>query len=501
MRLLIRRLGTLIDVSPDGRTPLPPEILQQLAPHLTYDHKTVLRGHDAWDPATGAREGIQIESRDLFRLEQGRLTTGYGFIPKLTRLLQGAGHNVHYMDLTPPRQRPDCYTPDWDNLHRHFEPRARQIECLENIVQVEGGIINATMGFGKTHLFSAMCWLYPHAKIAIVVKPKDVAARIVRQLTRHFPNVGMIGGGKKVKGERITVFTAGSMHHSDGDFDFLLADEAHQLMASKLSESLGRSFRQTRNFGFTATPEGRMDGAHVKLEMFFGPEIFRLLYPEAVRLGLVVPIRVRWLPMRLDCNPAHNKTGVSRMRWGIWRNQARNAVFASDARQYDNDTQVLMAVATVDHAIHLWNLLPEFTLCYSNSEDVDFDGYKRSGLLPQNFRPINSARRDEFRTAFEEGRLKKVIATDVWSTGVDFEQLQVLYRCDARESEELSSQWGGRPSRIYDGKEYSEVIDAIDYFDKTLERKSLKRKSHYRRHEWEQDWPKPRRQNGISHNG
>lgn len=502
MRLLIRRQGNLIDVSPDGHSALSPEVGNLLAQHLTYDHKTVLRGHAQWDAASGSREGIQIEPRNLFRNEQGRLTTGAGFTAKITHLLQGAGHDVHFTDISPVRQRPDCYEPDWDNLNRHFSPRARQIECLERVAATQGGIINATMGFGKTHLFNALCWLYPKAKIAIVVKPKDVAARIVRQLTRYFPNIGHVGGGKKLYGERITVFTAGSMRHSDGDFDFLLADEAHQLMSTKHSEDLGRYFRQTRNFGFTATPEGRLDGAHVKLEMFFGPEIFRLLYPEAVRLGLVVPIRVRWLPVRSNDNPAHNKTGVSRMRWGIWRNQQRNAIFANDVRAtYDADTQILMAVATVDHAIHLWNLLPEFTLCYSNSENVDFEGYKRSGMLPESFCPITSALRDGYRTQFEEGTLKRVIATDVWSTGVDFEQLQVLYRLDARESEILSSQWGGRPSRLFEGKECSEIIDGIDYFDKTLERKSLKRKSHYKQHEWEQDWPRSRRQNSISHNG
>lgn len=501
MQLLIRRLGTLVDVSPDGRSPLPSHILDRLEPEFTYDHQRFVRGPDAYDPVEGYRERIVVEPRNLFRVEQGRFTTGYGFIPRLTRILRQDGHDVRYKDLSPPRVRPKCYNADWDNLRANFNPRPRQMECLEKMARCDGGIINATMGFGKTHLFTAICWLYPYAKVAIVVKPKDVAERIVRQLTRHFPNVGYITSGKKLRGDRITVFTAGSMHHSDGDFDILLCDEAHQLMSEHYSKLLGSSFRLTRNFGFTATPAGRMDGAHVKLEMFFGPEIFNLPYPEAVRLGLVVPIRVRWLKKSWDHNPAHNKTGVPRMRWGVWRNQARNQMFAQDAREnYDDNTQVLMAVATVDHAIHLWQFLPEFTLCYSANEQRDWDGYKRSGMLPSSFQPITTARREEYRTAFEEGRLKKVIATDVWSTGVDFERLQVLYRCDARESPELCSQWGGRPSRIYEGKEYSEIIDSMDDFDKNMKRKATKRRNIYKEHEWEQDWPRAVRQNHITDN-
>lgn len=500
MQLLIRRVGTLIDVSPDGRSPLPEALVEQLQPYLSYEYKKLLRGHDAWNSATGAREGVQIKQLNLFRMEQGRLTTGYGFIPRITRVLQAWGHDVHLVDLTPTRARPDCYTPDWRLLNAKFDPRPAQLNCLQAVSACEGGIINAATGFGKTHLFTAICWLYPRAKIAIVVEPKDVAARIVRQLTAKFPNIGHVGGGQKRRGDRITVYTAGSMHHSDGDYDFLLCDEVHQLMAPKHSETLGRVFRNTRNFGFTATPDGRMDGAQAKLEMFFGPEIFKLSYQDAVALGLVVPIRVRWLPCFLNVNPAHEKHGVSRMRWGVWRNVHRNRMFAEDAREnYGPDDQVLMAVATIDHAIHLWQHLPEYTLCYAGIEDEEFTGYKNSGLLPPGFVQMTAARRDAYRTAFERGELKKVIATDIWSTGVDFERLQVLYRCDARESEILSSQWPGRVSRLFDGKGFGEVVDSQDRFDRSLERKAASRKRHYSNNGWEQHWPRPSRQNSFNY--
>jgi len=103
------------------------------------------------------------------------------------------------------------------------------------------------------------------------------------------------------------------------------------------------------------------------------------------------------------------------------------------------------------------------------------------------------------REQFETGELKRVIATDVWATGVDFEALQVLYRVDARESQILDTQGPGRVSRIHpaSGKEYGEVIDCLDAFDKTLKRKSETRKRHYAALGWSQDWPSGRRQ--ISH--
>jgi len=490
----------MIDVSPDGVSPLHPEIIRLLSPHLTYQHKQLLRGLDAFDNVTGERQNMAFENRHLFGIEQGRLTTGYGFIPKIARVLTEYGHQVHYYDLSPPRQREGCYVADWDALLRTFsEFRPRQFECLQIIDQAQGGIINAPTGFGKTVLIAMLAILYPHAKIHIVVKPTDVARRIVRQLSRYLPLVGQVGGGKRKLG-RVTVFTADSLHLSDGDCDFLFADEGHLLMAESYARELGRAYRISRNFTFTATPEGRLDGADARLEMFFGPQIFYMSYPEGVALGLVAPIRVRWLTIQCRFNPAANKTGTARDRWGIWRNQERNQQIADDARtNYPAEKQVLILTATVDHAIHLWNCLPEYELCYGETEENHLDEYKRSNILPQSFLPMTAHRREALRAGFEAQQVKKVIATDVWSTGVDFAPLQVLYRADARESVQLDTQGPGRTSRVFGGKEYGEVVDCYDAWDKAFKRKSGIRHKHYAQHEWEQDWPVGRGRRQISH--
>ena len=511
MHVLIRQRGTRIDVSPDGVNPLPREIIDLLAPHMWYTYKRDTRG-DAYNPVDGSRSAVELIPKRLFRLEpvvvtpdgeeiepyEGRLTTGYGYIPRILRVLQAAGHQVHWVDVGPPRARPGCYEVDWDRARANFTVRdPSQWDCVAAVAQAWGGIINASMGFGKTKLFEVFCWLYPRAKIAIVVKSTDVAERIVRRLTRLFPNVGYITGSRKYAGDRITVFTAGCLHHCDGDYDLLLCDEVHQLMSPVISANLPKAFPHTRNFGFTGTPTGRFDGADAKLEMFFGPEIFTMTYQEAVQRNLVVPIHVRWIPIYLDRNPVLNKTGTPRNRWGLWRNQQRNWLIAQDIRAHAGpDDQVLCSVATIDHAVHLWQYLQDFTLCYANLEDSNFQGYVKNQMLPAAFERMTPQRRDRMRTAFEEGKLKRVIATDVWSTGVDFEQLQMLYRCDGRASEILDSQWPGRVSRLYAGKGCGMIVDCCDLFDDTLKRRSQARKGHYKAHGWEQDWPTGKRQIG-----
>jgi superfamily II DNA or RNA helicase len=294
--------------------------------------------------------------------------------------------------------------------------------------------------------------------------------------------------------ERVTVITAGSLNHSDGDADFLFADEVHQLATVNFSTTIAARYRHSRNFGMSATPYARMDGAHAVLEPLFGPMVFDLPYQEAVELGLVVPIRVRWLPIRLKRNPVETvKNSVMRKKYGVWTNGERNRMIAAAVSEYPENYQILILVETIEHAVHLGAQLPDFTLVYSTMYPQDCAAYKRKGLLPLDYKPLSDVQKHNLRDQFEAGTLKRVIATDVWSTGVDFEQLNVLVRADARDSDIVDVQGPGRVSRTYTSpegvkKECGEVIDCIDNFDANLYRRSEGRRKSYKLLGWEQDW-------------
>jgi len=345
----------------------------------------------------------------------------------------------------------------------------------------------------NTTLIGAAALLFPTAKIHVVTKSVDVADRIVRSLKRLLPKVGRVGDGWK-QWERVTVITAGSLAHSDGDADFLFADEVHQLATLNFSTALAARYRTSRNFGLSATPYARMDNAHAVLEPMFGPMVFELTYQQAVELGLVVPVRVNWLPMRLRSNPAERYSNrVARKRYGIWTNHERNRIIAEAVRGYPESHQILILVETIEHAVHLGAQLPDFSLVYGNMSPYDCAGYRKKGLLPADYKPLTDIQKYDMRSQFESGQLKRVIATDVWATGVDFEQLNVLVRADDRDSDIVDVQGPGRVSRIYtapDGtrKEFGEVLDCMDTFDPIFYRKSLGRRNSYKLLGWEQNW-------------
>jgi len=370
-----------------------------------------------------------------------------------------------------------------------------RLPCVCISVAADDGLY-LTRSYTVTHnttLIGAAALLFPDARIDVVTKSVDVAERIARSLKRLLPRVGRIGDGLKQR-ERVTVITAGSLAHADGDADFLFADEVHQLATINFSTSLASRYRHSRNFGLSATPYARMDNAHAVLEPLFGPMVFELTYQNAVDLGLVVPVKVNWLPMRLSTNPAERYGNrVARKRHGIWTNVERNRIIADAVRAYPESQQILILVETIEHAVNLGAQLPEFKLVYGSMFPNDCAAYKKKGLLPQGYKPLTDYEKHDMRSAFEAGTLKRVIATDVWSTGVDFEQLSVLVRADDRDSDIVDVQGPGRVSRIYtapDGtrKEFGEVLDCMDTFDPTFYRKSLGRRDSYKLLGWEQNW-------------
>ena len=480
----IRRVGNLIDVSADGESPLDSRVLTALQHQLMYTHL-----HRVYGYQHGQRSGDVIaEHRKLYQIDSaGRLVCFAGWLPRIRRVLKSYGYEdiVEVWLRDPPEW--DA-TEDWEYVNRVFEFRPRQRECLEAITKHERGVIDAVPAFGKMWIIWMVCMLYPKAKIHIVSKRRDVIASIRNLGYRFTTDIGQVGGGKNRPG-RVTLFTADSLHKSQGDADILLCDEVHELMTDRYYRLLSR-YHHARMFGFTATKETRGDQAHERMEGLFGETIFRITDTEAVNLGLVVPKVVQWLDVTEGpAELSQVKDTVRRKRIGIWRNEYRNRVIAAVASEFLSlGMQTLILVDTMEHLLFLRKLLPEFECCYSEGaliESARVEKFERLGLL-DDLPPMTPQRREELRQRFERREFLGAIATGVWSTGVSFDALEVLIRATGGSAKTASIQVPGRVGRVSTDtqKPYGILVDFMDKFDEGFRRQSLARMRVYKGEKW-----------------
>ena len=486
MQVLIKRAGIFCEMCRADGAALPQEIVDYIGGHLVYTFKEMLRGAEAY--RSGSRQVMRFERRRLYQISpSGALQTSVGMMPRILKLLSARGVSYSILNLSPVN-RPQ-FAPDWQAFSKFNGTwRYRQEELARMLLDPElpGGVVVGPPALGKSEIISRISYCLPHARIAVITKRRDVAVGLYRRIIAHVANVGFVGDGKS-NIQRVTVCIAKSMHKLSSDIDIVFFDEAHEMVSDSFCSTILLYFPNSKLFGLTATPAGRKDGMDIRVEYMFGPTIFHMGWPEAVANGLVAPIRVRWLHQNWGYNPcALYKNDNSRLRHGIWLNNQRNAAFAWAARQHQ-DEQVLALVSTLEHAAALQRHLPDFELCYGEADSERIQELKSQGLLQPEHVPVNTDKREKMRQQFEAGVLRKVIATDVWSTGVSFDALSVLLRLDARDSATMDEQGPGRVCRVYSGKTEGIVYDSPDTFDAGFTKKANGRRKRYRSKGWEQE--------------
>lgn len=434
------------------------------------------------------------EILELFTYDQyGHICCLYGLSTRIASVLLNAGYRVQMADMT--KRDDSIFIPDWSRLaNSGLKLRPYQDDILSAMFAYDHGQIDAPPGLGKTTIAVIMGIVCPKIKIHFVCKELAVVrTRALPEFRMYLPSVGMIGDKEYQPRARIILVSADSLHKAPSDADLVLVDECHRAGAENFSQLLVK-YKKARMWGLSASQNMRMDNRNLVVEALTGPNRFKVSYKQGVDAGVIVPIQVKWSRVRMDVNPVEGEeNAVERKREGIWCNPVRNEKIAHDARRYDADTQVLITTETIDHAIRLKKLLPEFTLVYS-AMGLDWKRrakYVNKGLLDSRERVMTPARRQFLTRQFEKGKLKKVIVTTVWNAGVSMNFLEVLIRADGGASRINDVQIPGRVSRINkQGKKVGILHDYIDSFDIKFLNRSVSRYQSYKRQKWTQTIPK-----------
>lgn len=485
-QIKIRRDGLLMRVFP-----LTKRVEAALCSRLTYTRSkflaTVLERRQA-----GGRTMIftKVRCYQVITVGDGpgssrQLVTNAGYFRRVVSILRALDYEPEVRDERPLGRAGAFAVREEVVAETGFRPHQKEI--LLKMLRANRGQIHYPTGAGKSFVAQIVCQALPKARIIFTTKHQAVLKEAYAALRGRLPSVGIYCSDVKQNvGARVMCCSAGSLHKAaEWRPDLIIGDETHELATEHLLEKLSQ-FTHCRFLGLSANHEDRMDGVDFELEGLFGPVIATLEYEDAVRAGLVVPIRVYWRHVR-GSNPIAGATKrIVKQRYGFWRHRARNLLIARDARLFPED-QVLIVVKTVEHAVCLGALLPEFKLCYSTMKPEQLLAFQQQGLLPSTYRPLDKKGLDALKAGFEAGTARKVIATSVWNRGVNFHKLSTLIRAGGGASKLDDTQIPGRLSRL--GKSYGRLIDYWDEFDDECHEQALSRFRQYRRKKWQQIEP------------
>lgn len=299
-----------------------------------------------------------------------------GLLPRVLDWLAARNHTyeiVDHRDLQ--RTRP---APDFSKLDKL---RPGQDIAIAQIATADMGIIHAATAFGKSFVIRQVCKMYPGLRILITSPRVSVVSTLYRRILDALgeSQVGQVGGGKCDTDKRVIVSTTKSMMKvNPQEIDLLFFDEVHNVGDNEVAKVLAY-FDSCRMFGFSASPV-RGDKSEMCMEALFGRFLVEFSYEEAVEMGNVVPLDVYMVPVgghvREHSDTTRNK------KYSYWTNERRNKVIAKAARRIADDEQCLIMVETLEHAMHIHQYLPEYTVVHFGSVRLPYHVYELQHITP-----------------------------------------------------------------------------------------------------------------------
>lgn len=490
MQVTIRRCFNLIEVSPVSRC-------GDLPRRLEFDEKKFLRGQQAaiwrWREAQQGRvaaSNLQLIRTKLYRYhpDGDRLIAPHGLTSRVMSYLKSINIPYVYQDDDP------IVLPDPDYTQLGSLRDAGQMQSLIAIVTHDHGIINLPTAYGKSTMIGELISIWPTVPFLIVAPGVQVARTLVDYLIKRKPlDVGLVGDGQ-FDIRRVTVCTIQSLLRLEeklNDFRVLIYDEVYTAAAPSAAAAICR-VRRARMYGLAASPFSRDDGRNLVTEALFGPIIYSMTYQAGVDVGAISPIVV------LVVSTDHASPGaisspsiVVQKRHCYWRNERRNhriaesvALAAQHLNKPVDDLQILITCETLEHALELKRVCPDFVVCHSGGVDKSRAKKLEKRGLDATSLGLTQEHLVRLRKEFEDGTLKHVIATPVWRSGVNFRKLSVEIRADGVVSTTDNVQKPGRLSRLHDDKQFGLLVDFTDGFSEWAAARTRKRLAVYRRHGW-----------------
>ena len=397
----------------------------------------------------------------------GRIVTMPGFAHKVLEQCRKAGTGFEFIDARTPMP-----TPNYEKAFRGL--REYQIPLVGKMLQSGGGILRGSTGMGKTCASAAIIRAFDRRELFSRGTPTCVFACPDRDINRKnweefqhwLPDreIGLIMSGTSHKpSDDVVCCTIDSLENIDpNQVGILIVDEMHASASTGRAEKISL-FQKARKWGVSATPTGRFDGADIVSEGLYGPIVAEFTYQDGVKTGALVPITVYWLP----CPPpvcgldmyGRFKKREAKIRHGSTINDDFGQMVADIFNCTPDNQQILGIMAFIEQMYHVHKFCNKTGCIHAETNADKLASYPG---IPA----IKAKERKEIYDAFKDGRLMSMLATHVWSTGVDFRNLNIVVNIGGGGSEIVAKQVPGRASRKTDGKDHAYIVDFVHPWDR-----------------------------------
>ena len=348
--------------------------------------------------------------------------------------------------------------------------RPYQQIAVDQMLKRDFGTLSSATGSGKTIMALYMIARRRQPTL-IIVHTKDLAAqwttRIEKFLGIDAAKVGLIGGGKKAPGEKITIALVQSLYKSVDEvadkIGFLVVDECHRCPSRTFTEAV-TGFDSRYLLGLSATP-WRRDKLSKLIFWHLGDVHHEVDKKYLIQTGDVLPAEV--IVRETDFIPYHDPIKeYSKMLAELTADKDRNILIAGDvARETTNDAGICLVLS--DRKAHCENLRALLKFRFKVEADL------LTGDLSMDQRQMVIER-------LNQNKVKVVVATgQLIGEGFDCRDLSTLFLATPIRFSGRVLQYLGRVLRPAPGKKRARVYDYVDIRVDTLAKAAIARQKVY----------------------
>ena len=326
-----------------------------------------------------------------------------------------------------------------------------QIDAVENILKRDIGVLQADTGAGKTVIALAVIARRRQPAL-VIVHTKELLNQWIERIEtflgipRH--EIGVLAGGKKTIGTKITVGIVNSVYPiADGikrSIGHVIVDECHRCPSRTFTEAVS-AFDAKYMLGLSATP-WRRDGLTKLITWHLGPQV--KVEPDTLTEKDIVQ-HVEVIKRETDFSPYSDPTNeYSTMLSELCEDPQRNRLIAHDvAHEAGNGGGTCLVLS--DRKSH----------CDALASTLRTKGVKADILTGD----TSKTEREAIVGRLNEGNVKVLIATgQLIGEGFDARALQTLFLTTPVKFDGRLVQYLGRILRPAPGKDKARVYDYLD---------------------------------------